>query len=112
MTCENGTTMDMSWIEAHKRLTETWSDWRWHMANRIRSVEALRDVIRVTPEEEEAIARCEGIYRWSITPYYASLMDREDPMCPVRRQAVPSLGEFQQMGFEDVDPVGDTFYRK
>src|SRR5262249_32086574 len=32
-------------------------------------------------------------FRFVITPYYASLMDREDPDCPIRRQVVPRSAE-------------------
>ena len=32
-------------------------------------------------------------FRVGITPYYASLMDPDDPNCPVRKQAVPTIAE-------------------
>jgi lysine 2,3-aminomutase len=92
--------------------SEQWADWRWHMRHRITQVEELREWIHVTPDEAKAIDESAGKYRWSITPYYASLMDPDDPKCPVRQQAVPSLGEFLEYSGADVDPVGDMFYRK
>jgi lysine 2,3-aminomutase len=82
------------------------------MRHRITRVDQLRQRIQVTPDEDKAIAESAGKYRWSITPYYASLMDPEDPKCPIRQQAVPSLGEFLEHAGADVDPVGDMFYRK
>ncbi|MDQ4077681.1 MAG: arginine 2,3-aminomutase [Chloroflexota bacterium] len=89
-----------------------WSNWRSQLRHRITAVEQLRGWIDVTEEEEQAIEACAGIYRWSITPYYASLMDKEDPMCPIRRQAVPSLRELDAAPNASVDPVGDRLYRK
>ncbi|MCW6036428.1 arginine 2,3-aminomutase [Spirulina subsalsa FACHB-351] len=89
-----------------------WEDWRSQLKHRITTVEQLREWVTVTPEEEEAIAQCEGKYRWSITPYYASLMDRNDPSCPIRQQAIPQLGEFKTFANASEDPVGDTEYRK
>lgn len=89
-----------------------WSDWRWHIANRITTEEALQTWINVTERESQSIKKCEGKYRWSITPYYAALMDRNDEMCPIRRQAVPAPEEFIYYPNADVDPVGDQFYRK
>jgi lysine 2,3-aminomutase len=95
---------------AHKTLV--WSNWRSQLQHRITTVEQLREWINVTEREEEAIAACAGRYRWSITPYYASLMDKDDEMCPIRQLAVPSLREFESHSSATVDPVGDTFHRK
>ncbi len=89
-----------------------WTDWRSQLKHRISTVEDLRQWINVTPDEEQAIQDSEGKYRWSITPYYAALMDKDDPMCPIRQQSVPSVQEFISFAGSDNDPVGDTVYRK
>jgi lysine 2,3-aminomutase len=89
-----------------------WTDWRSQLQHRITTVEQLREWVNVTENEEQAIADCVGKYRWSITPYYASLMDKDDEMCPVRQQAVPSLQEFIEFPKSSPDPVGDTVHRK
>ncbi|GAA0420755.1 arginine 2,3-aminomutase [Streptomyces luteireticuli] len=91
---------------------EQWNDWRWHMRKRITSLDKARQWIRLTPEEEKAVAGTAGKYRWSVTPYYASLMDPDDPTCPVRLQAVPSPAELAPHPGSEVDPVGDMLYRK
>ncbi len=80
-----------------------WTDWRWHMQNRIHSVEALREWIDPTPDEIEAIEKTKGVFRWNITPYYAQLMDAGDPACPIRRQVVPTMHELEPdlVGVED-----------
>ena len=89
-----------------------WSSWKSHLANSIRTLAQLREWIDVTPDEERAIGACAGKYKWSITPYYASLMDKKDETCPVRKQAVPSLREFDHFAGSDIDPVGDRDYLK
>lgn len=89
-----------------------WSDWRSQLQHRISTVEDLRQWINVTPDEEQAIQESAGKYRWSITPYYAALMDKDDPMCPIRQQSVPSGQEFISFTGSDPDPVGDMVYRK
>lgn len=89
-----------------------WEDWRAQLQHRITTLEELRKWIAVSPEEAQAIAACEGKYRWSITPYYASLMDPEDPACPVRQLAVPRPEEFLAYPGAGVDPVGDMLYRR
>jgi lysine 2,3-aminomutase len=70
-----------------------WGNWGWQMRNRIRTAEALREWIESTPEEESAIRDLATRFRFVITPYYASLMNRDDPDCPVRRQVVPQPAE-------------------
>jgi len=72
---------------------EEWNDWRWQIRNRITTVEELRQVINLTDEEAEVIERSLTKLRMAITPYYASLMDPDDPRCPIRKQAVPSIHE-------------------
>ena len=67
---------------------EKWDDWRWQMANRLNSLEELAQIIYLTPEEIEGLT-AEDKFRVDITPYFASLMDRFDPACPVRRQVIP-----------------------
>jgi lysine 2,3-aminomutase len=70
-----------------------WCDWTWQMRHRIRTAEALRAWIEPTPDEERAIEALARRFRFVITPYYASLMDPNDPDCPVRRQVVPRMDE-------------------
>ncbi|WP_240738559.1 lysine 2,3-aminomutase [Deinococcus fonticola] len=73
---------------------EQWYDWKWQLKNRINSVTELEEVIRLTDSERKG-ASAEGIFRLDITPYFASLMDAEDPTCPVRRQVIPTEEELQ-----------------
>jgi len=79
-----------------------WDDWRWQVANRIATVEQLAEYIDLTEEERKGIAAAGQCFTWAITPYYASLMDREDRRCPVRMQAVPTAEElFDDVGIAD-----------
>ena len=39
-----------------------------------------------------------GRFRVAITPYYFSLIDRDNPACPVRMQVIPSARELQNEG--------------
>ncbi len=75
--------------------TEQWTDWKWQLRNRIQTLEELEQWIEPTAEEIAGIEATKGVFRWQITPYYASLMDPTDPNCPVRRQVVPRLDEMQ-----------------
>jgi lysine 2,3-aminomutase len=73
---------------------EKWDDWRWQLAHRLNSVEELAQIIRLTPEEIEGLT-ADDKFRVDITPYFASLIDPDDPRCPVRRQVIPLGRELQ-----------------
>ena len=70
--------------------TAEWSDWRWQIRNSLRTLDDLAGVINLDADERDRLQRSLGVFSMAVTPYYASLMDRDDPDCPVRKQAVPS----------------------
>jgi lysine 2,3-aminomutase len=72
---------------------EKWTDWVWQMQERVRTAEDLARFVRPHPDEVRAIAALAERFRFVITPYYASLMDPDDPECPIRRQVVPRSAE-------------------
>ncbi len=84
---------------------EQWNDWNWQIANRITDVATLRKVINITDEEGTHIEKSLHKLRMAITPYYASLMDPDDPTCPVRMQAIPTLAETHVAGADIHDPL-------
>ena len=73
---------------------EQWDDWRWQLAHRLNSVDELSQIINLTPEEIEGLTADEK-FRVDMTPYFASLIDPDDPHCPVRRQVIPLGRELQ-----------------
>ena len=85
-----------------------WTDWRWQMQNRIHDAETLAEWIDLTADEREAIEQTDEVFRWNVTPYYASLMDPEDPACPVRRQVVPTMDELGPDLANGLDPLDET----
>ena len=79
-----------------------WNDWRWQLRNRITSLPDLARYVRLSQEERDGIEAAGAQYRWAITPYYAALMDPDDPACPLRRQQVPQVQELtDDLGAED-----------
>jgi len=80
-----------------------WRDWRWQMRNRVHDAETLRQYINPLEEELNALHATKDVFRWNITPYYAALMDADDPNCPIRRQMVPRMAELAPdiVGVED-----------
>jgi lysine 2,3-aminomutase len=84
-----------------------WEDWHWQLKHRIRTRDELEQVIKLSPAEEEGIKKANGRLSLAITPYWATLMDPEDPNCPLRRQAVPVVDESIVGPHEMVDPCAE-----
>lgn len=74
-----------------------WTRWQWQMQHRVRDADALRTYLTPTREEEAGIARLADRFHFVITPYYAALMDPDDPACPLRRQVVPHVSELDDV---------------
>lgn len=91
---------------AAKAETSGWTDWKWQMKNRIRSLDELQKWVSLSREELEGLERTTSYFRWRITPYYASLMDPDNPQCPVRRQVVPHADEMDDdVDIDALDPL-------
>jgi lysine 2,3-aminomutase len=84
-----------------------WEDWHWQLKHRIRFKEELAQIIKLTPEEEKGLDKAKGRLSMSITPYWASLIDADDPDCPIRRQSVPVAAEFSVSPHEMADPCAE-----
>lgn len=96
-----------NWPDSYGIARAHWDDWTWQMQHRIRSAEDLARYVHVSSSEREAIARLSDRFRFLITPYYVSLMDPEDPHCPIRRQVIPDLAElYDPTG--SLDPLGEV----
>jgi lysine 2,3-aminomutase len=84
-----------------------WEDWHWQIKNRICARDELAQVIKLTPEEEAGLKKASGRLSLAITPYWATLIDPEDPNCPLRRQAVPVIAESVIGPHEMTDPLAE-----
>lgn len=84
-----------------------WDNWIWQQQKRIKSMDVLEKVINVTQEERDAFAQSHEMFNMGITPYYASLIDPNDPNCPIRLQSVPKKGELNILPTDMEDPLGE-----
>jgi lysine 2,3-aminomutase len=85
----------------------SWNDWHWQQRERVTRLEQLEQVIRVTPDERRAVQETAAEFQMGITPYYAALMDPEDPSCPVRLQSVPTMDETVVSAVDLEDPLAE-----
>lgn len=86
--------------------SDDWPSWHWQMAHRINTVEELSRYVRLNLREITGIVEASRAFRWNITPYYASLMDPNDPDCPIRKQAIPDARELEDCEGE-MDPLAE-----
>ncbi|BBJ28332.1 lysine 2,3-aminomutase [Athalassotoga saccharophila] len=84
---------------------EQWNDWHWQIANRIMDAEKLSQVIPLDDDEKRAITTSLKHLRMAITPYYATLINIDDPKDPIRKQAVPTMNELYKAPNESRDPL-------
>lgn len=82
-----------------------WNDWHWQLTNRITMLEQLQSVLDLSLQECRHIRQCLKNFRMAITPYYFSLINADDPNCPIRRQAIPSIQELMTVSSEQDDPL-------
>lgn len=95
-------------IDLWKDVSELdWEDWHWQVKNRIRTEENLSHLIKLTSEEEEGVKKSRGRLSLALTPYWATLMDPDDPNCPIRKQAVPVKLELKTSPHEMNDPCAE-----
>ena len=83
-------------------------DWRWQVRNAIADLPGLERAFVLSEAEREGARRALGAgLPISITPYYASLCDRLDEACPIRRQCVPRAHEALEVPGDLRDPLGE-----
>lgn len=84
-----------------------WNDWRWQLRNRIRSLEGLERIFKLSDDERDTVARLGSHLPVGITPYYASLCHPTDPMEPIRRTMIPVSTELTKTYGEAADPLDE-----
>lgn len=93
-------------IELWKDVTEAeWNDWLWQLTHTIKSVDELGTVINLRPEETAGVEISSQTIPLNITPYYALLMDPDDPRDPIRMQSVPVSSELNRTPYDMKDPL-------
>ncbi len=78
---------------------------KWQVKHRIETFEQLKQYLPLNPDEEKGVKESLNTLRMAITPYYLSLIDLDNPNCPVRKQAVPSGLETHKSVADLLDPL-------
>jgi lysine 2,3-aminomutase len=104
-------------VIAHKLISlwsnvneQDWNNWKWQIKNRIASAEQLSKIISIREKDRIEIDACLEKFKMAITPYYASLIDANDPNCPIRRQSIPSIRELLVCPCDMADPLSEDSF--
>ncbi|MBV8201351.1 MAG: KamA family radical SAM protein [Acidobacteria bacterium] len=85
----------------------TWGDWRWQMRHRLTRLDQFDRLLRLTEPERRGLTLASEKFSVAVTPYFAALIDPEDPDCPIRRQVVPVEGELVVSPGDMTDPLDE-----
>jgi len=85
-----------------------WRDWKWQKKHCICDLDTFEELLDVTLDEDTraAFKRTVGKFPMSITPYYLSLIDKDNiKYDPVFKQAFPSINELDVVRSDMSDPL-------
>jgi lysine 2,3-aminomutase len=85
----------------------TWGDWRWQMRHRLTRLDQFERLLRLTEAERRGLTLASEKFSVAVTPYFATLIDPEDPACPIRKQVVPVEGELVVSQGDMTDPLDE-----
>jgi len=89
---------------------DKWYDWRWHIKHSVRDIATFEKLLDIKFEEKERKELEETLktFPMSITPYYLSLIDREDyKNDPIFKQSFPQVQELLVQEHEMKDPLSE-----
>jgi len=86
---------------------DLWDNWIWQQSNRVKTLQTCEKVVKMTEDEVRAFKDSSEKFHVGITPYYSSLMDPDDPACPIRLQSVPQAGELKIYPEDLADPLNE-----
>jgi lysine 2,3-aminomutase len=82
--------------------------WGDELRRQVTSVAELEKHVVMTEQERTGAVRAQRTgMPIAITPYYLSLIDRNDPRCPIRLMCVPRADEAIEVHGDDTDPLGE-----
>ena len=82
-----------------------WNDWKWQIKNQIKTKKQIEKIIDLSEDEINAIDKSK--FPFAISPYYATLISKTDPLCPIRITMVPTTAELTKNKGEFDDPLGE-----
>lgn len=88
--------------------SDLWENSAWQLKHRITTLRELEQFLSLTKEEKAGILLAgANKLAMAITPYFFTLIDTDNPHCPIRRQVIPRVEESYTSPEEFADPCGE-----
>ncbi len=84
-----------------------WNNWHWQIKNSARSIEQLARYVNLSDNEVKPDGKNSQSLPLRISPYYISLLDRNNPDQALRKSVVPVFDEFLLHTGEASDPLSE-----
>ena len=84
-----------------------WNDWHWQLRNRITGFRELERFLCLSEAERRAADPSHAMFPLAVTPYFLSLIDRDNPDQSLRRTVIPDCLEHRHAAEEAEDPLGE-----
>ncbi len=87
-----------------------WRDWKWHLKHSIKTIEKFEELtgIKFPEEEKKQLEETKGKFPLSITPYYLSLIKKENfRNDPIYKQSFLDNNELKVTQHEMGDPLSE-----
>ncbi|MCB1158190.1 MAG: KamA family radical SAM protein [Leptospiraceae bacterium] len=97
----------MDFQDFRKEAGDSWYSWKWQLQNRFTTISKLIPFIRLSREEEEGFLSTRNLFHFGLSPYYFSLIELDNPNCPIRKQVIPSSEELEISDYDKIDPLAE-----
>ncbi|TSA29241.1 MAG: KamA family radical SAM protein [Bacteroidetes bacterium] len=87
-----------------------WTNWHWQIRHSVRTTEQLTRFIHLSENEISIFGKKAHTLPLRITPYYLSLIDRNDPEHALRKAFIPVLDELISSTGELLDPLSEEHH--
>ncbi len=102
--------MKFSFSKSHKSESiseESWGSWTWQLQQSLKRKADFEKHFTLSNDEQKAFDEGSEIFNIRTTPYYASLVRKEDANDPIRRILMPSALELMPGQQSMLDPLGE-----
>lgn len=83
-----------------------WNNWKWQLKHRITTFDQINKILALSEDEKKALLSSDKNLPFAITPYYASLLEKDNSGA-LRRTVIPVADEFVKSHDECEDPLGE-----
>jgi lysine 2,3-aminomutase len=86
-----------------------WNNWHWQIKNSTRSIDQLAHFLQLSDNEVKPDGANSQSLPLRISPYYLSLLDKDNPDQALRKSVVPVFDEFLVHSGEASDPLSEEY---